>query len=48
VPRRARIDTRPGTIYADVVPALDAAVDAGFDDISFVGPYLTPRTAPRK
>ena len=35
----ATIDARPGTVYGDVVPLLDAAVDAGFTDITFVGAY---------
>ena len=35
----ATIDARPGTIYADVVKVLDAAVEAGFTDITFVGAY---------
>lgn len=35
----ATIDARPGTCYGDVVPLLDAAVAAGFEDITFVGAY---------
>ena len=37
--RKSTIDCRPGTIYADMIPVLDAAVDAGFTDITFVGEY---------
>ena len=37
--RKSTIDCRPGTIYADMIPVLDAAVDAGFSDITFVGEY---------
>ncbi len=37
--RPATIDSRPGTCYGDVVPVLDAAVLAGFTDITFVGEY---------
>ena len=33
------IDCRPGTVYGDMVPVLDSAVDAGFTDITFVGEY---------
>lgn len=33
------IDCRPGTVYGDMVPVLDAAVDAGFTSITFVGEY---------
>ena len=35
----ATIDARPGTIYADVVKVLDAAVEAGFTDITFMGAH---------
>ncbi|MCP3918270.1 MAG: biopolymer transporter ExbD [bacterium] len=35
----ATIDARPGTIYSDVVKVLDKAIDAGFNDITFVGAY---------
>ncbi|MFT7679954.1 MAG: biopolymer transport protein ExbD [Planctomycetota bacterium] len=35
----ATIDARPGTCYGDVVPLLDAAINAGFTDITFVGAY---------
>jgi biopolymer transport protein ExbD len=37
--RKSTIDCRPGTVYADMIPVLDAAVDAGFTDITFVGEY---------
>ena len=37
--RPATIDSRPGTIYGDVVPVLDAAIRAKFTDITFVGEY---------
>ena len=37
--RKSAIDCRPGTVYADMVPVLDATVDAGFRDITFVGEY---------
>ena len=37
--RPATIDARPGTIYADVVKVLDAALDAGFTEVTFVGSY---------
>jgi len=37
--RKSTIDCRPGTVYADMIPVLDAAVDAGFHDITFVGEY---------
>ncbi len=37
--RPLRIDARPGAVYSDVVAALDAAVHAEFDEISFVGNY---------
>jgi biopolymer transport protein ExbD len=35
--RSVTIDARPGTIYSEVVAALDAARAAGFDDITFAG-----------
>ncbi len=41
--RKSTIDCRPGTIYADMIPVLDAAVDAGFTDITFVGEYKQPK-----
>ena len=41
--RKSTIDCRPGTIYADMIPVLDAAVDAGFSDITFVGEYKTKK-----
>ena len=37
--RPSTIDCRPGTVYGDMVPILDAAVDAGFTDITFIGEY---------
>ena len=37
--RPATIDSRPGTTYGDVVPVLDAAIFAGYTDITFVGEY---------
>jgi len=40
--RPSTIDCRPGTVYGDMVPVLDAAVDAGFTDITFVGEYKQP------
>jgi len=33
------IDPRPGTVYSDVVKVLDAAIEADFRDITFVGAY---------
>ena len=36
------LDCRPGSVYGDMVPVLDATVDAGFTDITFVGEYKTP------
>ncbi len=41
--RKSTIDCRSGTIYADMIPVLDAAVDAGFTDITFVGEYKQPK-----
>lgn len=35
----ATIDARFGTVYGDVVPILDAAIEAGLTDITFVGAY---------
>jgi len=37
--RPATIDSRPGTVYADVVKVLDKAISAKFTDITFVGAY---------
>lgn len=37
--RPATIDARKGTVYEDVVKVLDAAIDAGFQEITFVGAY---------
>lgn len=35
--RPATIDALPGTVYGDVVPVLDAALEAHFEEITFVG-----------
>lgn len=40
--RPATIDARPGTVYGDVVPVLDATIEAKFKEITFVGSYGTP------
>ncbi len=37
--RPATIDAKPGTMYADIIVALDAAIEAGFTDITFGGAY---------
>ena len=37
--RPATIDSRPGTVYADVIGVLDATLNAGFTQITFVGAY---------
>lgn len=37
--RPATIDSRPGTVYEDVVSVLDATLNAGFTQITFVGSY---------
>ena len=37
--RKSTLDCRAGTVYADMIPVLDAAVDAGFTDITFIGEY---------
>lgn len=37
--RPATIDARKGTVYADVVHVLDAAMDAEFKEVTFVGAY---------
>ncbi len=37
--RPATIDARKGTVYGDIVPVLDVAVEVGFTDITFVGEY---------
>ena len=37
--RGATIDARAGIVYTDVVEVLDAAIDAGFGEITFVGSY---------
>ena len=33
------LDARPGTLYSEVIGALDAVIAAGFTDISFIGEY---------
>ncbi len=35
----ATIAPYPGTVYGDIVPVLDRAIEAGFTDITFVGEY---------
>jgi hypothetical protein len=35
--RPATIDARAGTVYGDVVPVLDVAISAGFEEITFMG-----------
>ena len=37
--RPATIDSRPGTVYEDVVDVLDATLNAGFTQITFVGSH---------
>jgi len=37
--RPATIDSRPKTVYEDVVAVLDATLNAGFTQITFVGSY---------
>ena len=37
--RPSTIDARTGTLYADVVPVLDAAIEAGYTDLTFIGEY---------
>ncbi len=37
--RPATIDSRKGTVYGDVVAVLDAAILAGYTQITFVGEY---------
>jgi biopolymer transport protein ExbD len=37
--RPATIDSRKGTVYADVIEVLDAAIEAEFTEITFVGSY---------
>ena len=37
--RPTTIAPYPGTVYGDVVPVLDRAIEAGFTDITFVGEY---------
>ncbi len=37
--RPSTIDARKGTVYEDVIHALDAAMNAGFDEVTFVGAY---------
>ncbi|HET6202806.1 MAG TPA: biopolymer transporter ExbD [Planctomycetota bacterium] len=38
-PRPCAIDARGGVVYEEVVQVLDAAVEAGFREITFVGSY---------
>jgi biopolymer transport protein ExbD len=40
--RPATLDCRPGTVYGDMVTALDVAVAVGYTDITFVGEYKQP------
>ena len=42
--RPSTIDARTGIAYADVVEVLDAAIDAGFAEITFVGAYPEKKT----
>jgi biopolymer transport protein ExbD len=35
--RKATIDARAGTVYGDVVPVLDACIQADFTDVTFLG-----------
>ena len=37
--RPVTIDCRAGVVYGDMVPVLDSAIDAGFEEITFVGEY---------
>ena len=37
------IDCRPGTVYGDMVPVLDATVAANFTKITFVGEYKSAK-----
>jgi len=37
--RPATIAAYPGTVYGDVVPVLDQAIAAGYQDITFIGEY---------
>ena len=37
--RPLTIDSRPGTIYSDVIKVLDKALAADYRDITFVGAY---------
>jgi len=37
--RPSTIDCRAGTVYADMIPVVDLAIDAGFTEITFVGEY---------
>ena len=39
--RPATIGAYPGTVYGDVVPVLDKAIEAGFTDITFIGEYAS-------
>ncbi len=37
--RPATIDPRKGIVYADVAKVLDAVLDAGYEEVTFVGSY---------
>ena len=37
--RPATIDAREGVVYADVVKVLDAAMNADFEEVTFIGSY---------
>jgi biopolymer transport protein ExbD len=41
--RPATIDCRAGTVYADMIPVLDLALEANFTEVTFVGEYKKPR-----
>ncbi|MAE27817.1 MAG: biopolymer transporter ExbD [Planctomycetota bacterium] len=45
--RPTTIDARPGIAYSDVVEVLDAAIDAGFREITFVGAYPDKKATPK-
>ena len=38
--RPATIGALPGTVYGDIVPVLDTAVEVGYTDITFIGETL--------
>jgi len=40
--RKSTLDCRTGTVYQDMIPVLDCAMEAGFTDITFVGEYKAP------